>query len=183
MHHKPRSRLVGFDSKHCWHFQRLVVPMETSENTTATIIILWRNFSLEALIGLSPKIILRRNREGESCMEKLIANKKWIMQWLWRFICHSLVPAACQHTRKNFALRKLTGCVIYKIGQFSVGSCNQQSFWGPLLDSIRNLIQRVFKFTSLREKRIYFKSWFWLVLESRSQVELKKHLIWPCKND
>ena len=48
-------------------------------------IILWRNFSLEALIGLSPK--KWRNREGEPCMEKLIANEKW------RFICHSLVPA------------------------------------------------------------------------------------------
>ena len=68
--------------------------------------------------------------------------------------------SCCQHTRKNLALRQLCGCFINKIGQFSVGFCNQQSFWGPLLDSVRNLTKRVFKSTSLQEKKLHFKSWF-----------------------
>ena len=47
-------------------------------------------YSLTQLLSGSTNRIIskkRRNREGEPCMDKLIANKKW------RFICHSLVPA------------------------------------------------------------------------------------------
>ena len=118
-------------------------------------ILLPLHYSLMQLLSRSTNRIISkkwRNRdwEGVPCMEK----KKWIMQWLMK-IHLSQFGSCCQRTRKNFALRQLCGCVINKISQFSVGSCNQRSFWGPLLDSVRKLTQRVFKFTSLQVKKLH----------------------------
>ena len=53
-------------------------------------------YSLTQLLSRGTNRIISkkwRNREGEPCTEKLTADNKWIMQWLWSFICHSLVPA------------------------------------------------------------------------------------------
>ena len=112
-------------------------------------------YSLTQLLSRSTNRIISkkmdRNREGEPCMDKLIATKEMNHAMIMK-IHLSQFGSCCQHTRKNLALRQLCGCVINKIGQFSVGSCNKQSFWGPLLDSVRNLTQRVFKFTSLQKK-------------------------------
>ena len=126
-------------------------------------ILLPLHYSLTQLLSRSTNRIISkkmdRNREGEPCMDKLIATKEMNHAMIMK-IHLSQFGSCCQHTRKNLALRQLCGCFINKIGQFSVGFCNQQSFWGPLPDSVRNLTKRVFKSTSLQEKKLHFKSWF-----------------------
>ena len=114
--------------------------------------------STNRIIDISPK--KWRNREGEPCMDKLLIATKEMNHAMIMKIHLSQFGSCCQHTRKNLALCQLCGCFINKIGQFSVGFCNQQSFWGPLPDSVRNLTKRVFKSTSLQEKKLHFKSWF-----------------------
>ena len=77
-------------------------------------ILLPLHYSLTQLYRIISKK-MDRNREGEPCMDKLMATKEMNQAMIMK-IHLSQFGSCCQHTRKNLALRQLCGCFINKIG-------------------------------------------------------------------